>query len=91
MSDKWIEAAKQLTPEQVQEALEHQVEYMGDPEAGIIRQILGSEGKPLSDKQQYIYDTKILPSLVERCAMCDNFVPAGVDYCGSCSIEYNNP
>lgn len=62
-----------------------------DTHGGIIRQKLGNKKKPLSTKQQYVYDNEILPSLVEKCGLngCQNFVPVGTGSCGTCSIEYN--
>ena len=68
----------------------HQLENVNETEAGIIRQIIGDENKPLSKKQEYIYKKEIEPTLAEKCGIkgCEQFVPAGTDYCGSCEIEY---
>lgn len=90
--NQWADAAKKLSEDEKLQALEYMLEMGGsDTHCGIIRQILGNEQKPLSAKQQYIYDNQILPSLVEKCGLngCQNFVPAGTGSCQNCSIEYN--
>ncbi|HAS6997956.1 TPA: hypothetical protein I7280_24380 [Vibrio parahaemolyticus] len=90
MSNEWRKAAKSLTDEERIQALEHQLENMDGAEAGIIRQLLGDEQKPLSEKQQYIYHHNIEETLVEKCGRsgCNEFVVAGVGYCPSCEIEF---
>jgi len=89
MTDKFKEAAQALSDEERTAALKDRLDYVNETEAGIIRQILGNEGKALSKKQEYVYTTQIEPSLVEKCGIqgCGQFVPAGTDYCGSCQIE----
>lgn len=94
MSDnQWVDEAKKLSEDETFQALKNTLE-MGDNDThcGIIRQKLGDEQKPLSAKQQYVYDNEILPSLVEKCGLngCQNFVPAGTGSCQNCSIEYND-
>lgn len=93
MSDnQWVDEAKKLSEYETLQALKNILE-MGDnnTNCGIIRQKLGNEKKPLSEKQQYVYDHDILPSLVEKCGLngCQNFVPAGTGSCQNCLIEYN--
>lgn len=90
MTDEWKKAAQNLTPSERKLALENLLEDVDEPEAGIIRQILGDEGKPLSPKQAHVYKTRIEESLVERCGNkgCQNFVLAGVFQCSSCEIKY---
>lgn len=90
--NQWADAAKKLSDDEILQALEYTLEMGGnDTHCGIIRQKLGNEKKPLSAKQQHVYDNEILPSLVEKCGLngCQNFVPAGTGSCGMCSIEYN--
>ena len=58
--------------------------------AGVCRQILASGLDSLSTAQFAVYKTYIFPSLLERCATCPTLVPAGVDYCPVCAIEYGN-
>ena len=94
MSDnQWADEARKLSEDEILQALKHVLEMGGsDTHCGIIRQKLGSERKPLSTRQQYVYDNEILPSLVEKCGLngCQNFVTAGTGSCGTCSIEYND-
>ena len=90
--NQWADAAKKLSDDETLQALKYTLEMGGDDtHCGIIRQKLGNEKKPLSAKQQYVYDTEILPALVEKCGLngCQNFVPAGTESCQNCSIEYN--
>lgn len=89
-NDERQTAAKNLTDDQRKSALENRSEYAREPEAGVIRQILGEEQKPLTAKQQNVYDNYIEPSLVEKCAIqgCKNLVPAGTDFCPNCEVEY---
>ncbi|MEZ8542920.1 hypothetical protein AB6C74_08750 [Vibrio splendidus] len=72
--------------------LKNQVENsnLNTKEDGIGRQILGEEKKPLSEKQQYVFNSKIKPTLSEKCSTCTASVPAGVDYCPTCEIEYGD-
>ena len=72
--------------------LKNQVEgsCLNDTGDGIARQILGDDEKPLSEKQQYVFDNKIKPTLSEKCSTCIEKVPAGVDYCPTCEIEYGS-
>jgi len=90
MSDKFKEAAQNLCDDERTIALKERLDYVDATESGIIKQILGREGKPLSNKQKFIYQTKIEPTLVEKCGIqgCEKFVPAGTGYCDSCQIEY---
>ena len=73
-------------------ALKNQVDgaFLNPKGYGVGKQILGDEKKPLSDKQQYVFDNEIKPTLLEKCATCVSKVPAGVDYCPTCEIEYGN-
>ncbi|MDO6621200.1 hypothetical protein [Shewanella sp. 6_MG-2023] len=90
MTDPFLKASQGFADDERKAALEHQLEIVNETEAGIIRQLLGVEKKPLSEKQEYIYKNKIEPALAEKCGIkgCGQFVPAGTDYCGSCEIEY---
>jgi hypothetical protein len=92
MLDDWREAARSLTEVEREAALRNILENANDPEAGIIRQLLGKDKKQLTEKQKYVYETNIEPALVERCAnkSCRNFVHAGTDYCPTCKIKYGS-
>lgn len=92
MDSGWRKAARSLTDEERIKALEHQQEYVAEKEAGIIRQLLGEEQIPLSEKQQYVYEKNIEETLVEKCGMsaCDNFTVAGEGFCPTCEIEYGS-
>jgi hypothetical protein len=82
---------RNFTDEEKETALRNLLENNPqDAEAGIIRQLLGDEKKPLSPDQQEVYERYIEPGLAEKCgfASCGRFVPAGVDYCGTCEIEF---
>lgn len=84
-------AAKLLSFEQQQEAMRTLLESVDGPEAGIIRQKLSEPGKPLSQKQQHVFDTKILPAMVEHCvnhSSCKGFTLPGVKYCETCAIRF---
>lgn len=72
--------------------LKNQVEgsYLNTTGDGIGRQILEDDKKPLSEKQQYVFDNQIKPKLFEKCSTCIEMVPAGVDYCPTCEIEYGS-
>jgi hypothetical protein len=90
MTDPWLQAARNFTDEEKETALRNLLENNPqDAEAGIIRQLLGDGKKPLSPDQQEVYERYIEPGLAEKCgfASCGRFVPAGVDYCGTCEIE----
>lgn len=91
MNDKWIQAAKSLSDPEKEKALESLLENAGEPEAGVIRQILGEEQKPLTEKQQHVYKKYIEPALVEKCGTpgCSRFSVAGEAYCSTCAIEYD--
>jgi hypothetical protein len=83
-------AAKQLSSKQQQEAMRILLESADDPEAGIIRQKLAEPDKPLSQKQQFVFDTKILPAMVEHCvnhATCKGFTLPGGEYCDPCAVR----
>lgn len=84
------QAIEGLSQKERECALRHLLNNASDTEAGIIRQLLSPDRKPLSKKQQIIYENRIEPSLVEECGtnLCPNFALAGVDYCSTCSIEY---
>ena len=90
MTDQFLKASQALADDERKAALEHQLEYVNETEAGIIRQVLGDENKPLSKKQEFVYKNNIEPTLVEKCGIkgCGQFVPTGTEYCGSCGIEY---
>ena len=92
MQDEWSKAAKELTDSEREIALKNLLDSADEAEAGIIRQLLGKDGKKLTEKQQYVYDSHIEPSLVEKCGMsgCSKFVPAGTGYCGVCSVKYGD-
>ena len=84
-------AAKSLSSKQQREAMQTLLESIGEPEAGIIRQKLAEPDKPLSQKQQYVFDTKILPAMVEHCvnhSSCKGFTLPGVEYCETCAIKF---
>jgi hypothetical protein len=59
-------------------------------EAGILRQVLGPEQKPLSSKQHRVYEKRIEPSLWETCGNCPAQIAlgSGGGYCPTCEIEY---
>lgn len=90
MKHDFIEAAKNLTDAEIRVALANLLEHASEPEAGIIRQLLGPEKKPLSEAQMNVYNKHILGALVEKCGnqSCKNFTLAGVDYCPTCEIEF---
>lgn len=92
MPDDFLTASRSLSLNEKRMALANLLEFSGDPEAGIIRQLLGDKKKPLSKKQQYVFHNKIEPSLVEKCGCngCVNFVIAGTSYCPSCNLEYGS-
>lgn len=90
MGDEWSKAVENLSEQERKNALENLQDIATETESGIIRQILGKEQKPLTDKQQLVFAKYIKPSLVERCGVpsCKNLVPSGEIYCATCSIEY---
>ena len=90
MADDWRKAAQNLTEVERETALRNLLDNANEPEAGIIRQLLGHENKALTEKQQHVYETYIEQALVEKCANqgCSNLVPAGIDYCPTCEIKY---
>ncbi|WP_157958779.1 hypothetical protein [Salinicola sp. RZ23] len=90
MPDEWKEAAKELPDDEKRRALKYIAENSSGPMAGIARQILGEEKKPLTNNQKHIYEDSIEPSLVEKCGGpgCKNFAVAGDTYCPTCAIEY---
>jgi hypothetical protein len=83
-------AVKQLCPEQQQEAMRNLVDMADEPEAGIMRQLLAEPQKPLSPKQQNVFDKHILPSMVEKCSTCCRFSLVGVAFCDICAVEYGS-
>lgn len=89
-SSEWEQAVANLCDVEREEALRHLVEIADETRAGIIRQLLGEEQKPLSQAQQHVYKKYIEPELIERCGRsgCTTFVPAGTNYCPMCEIEY---
>lgn len=90
MMSEWRKAAQNLCDSERKEALRELLRHAKDPEAGIIRQILGGSGKPLTAEQQHVYDKYIEESLVEKCGRpgCEKFMRTGKDYCSVCEIEY---
>ena len=90
MTDEFSKAAKNLTDSERKKALESVLDNLNDPEAGIIRQILGDKSKPLTEKQMKVYEKYIEPALVEKCGApgCKRFSLAGETYCATCAIEY---
>lgn len=92
MTDDWRKAAQNLTDTEKETALKNLLESASEPESGVIRQLLGDKKKPLTLKQQYVYDNHIEESLVEKCGIqgCGKFVPAGIDYCPTCEVEYGS-
>lgn len=82
------QAAKRLCPEQQQEAMRNLLENANEPKAGIMRQLLAEPNKPLTPKQQNIFDKHILPTMVERCSTCSGFSLSGVQFCDSCAIKF---
>jgi hypothetical protein len=90
MSDEWLQAAQNLSDPEKKRALESLLETADEPQAGIIRQILGEEKRTLTDKQQLVYDKYIEPTLVEKCGGpgCKGFAVAGEGFCPSCAIKY---
>jgi hypothetical protein len=94
MTDNWLRAARNLSDTERKTALKNLLENVNETEAGIIRQLLGDELKPLTEKQRYVYETHIEKALVERCGVpgCSNFVPAGTasGYCQTCEVKYGD-
>ncbi|MBX9936091.1 MAG: hypothetical protein K2Y10_05815 [Burkholderiaceae bacterium] len=90
MKDEFSQAAQNLTDSEKKKALESLLDNANETEAGIIRQILGKEGKPLTEKQNEVYKKHIEPALVEKCGVlgCTRFSIAGETYCATCAIEY---
>ncbi|QTR54489.1 hypothetical protein [Thiothrix unzii] len=90
MTDKFSKAAKDLTDSERKKALESVLDNANETEAGIIRQILGEDGKPLTEKQKKVYEKYIEPALVEKCGAlgCTRFSLAGETYCATCAIDY---
>jgi hypothetical protein len=88
---EWRNAAQRLDDEAREAALKDRLEYVEEPEAGIIRQILANE-EPLSPKQQHVYDKYIEESLVEKCGApgCKEFTRSGLTYCSTCEIKYGS-
>lgn len=85
------EAAKRLSEKQQKEAMESLLDTANEVEAGIIRQKLAEPKKPLSAKQQAVFDKHIVPSMVEKCrfySSCKGFTMPGVGLCDSCAIEF---
>ncbi|WP_440886733.1 hypothetical protein [Vibrio sp. WZ-1] len=95
MSFDFKAAAEQLTDDEREEALNHYLEINGgsDAESGIVRQLLGEESKPLSEKQKYVYENNVVPCLAEKCGIpsCTAIIPAGREYCPSCEIKFAVP
>ena len=87
-------AAKLLTDDERDEALENYLENNGgnDAESGIARQILGGD-ELLSEKQQYIYDNNLAPCLAAECRMgfCTTVIPSNREFCFSCEIKFAVP
>lgn len=84
------EAAKRLCPEQQQEAMLNLLDDANETEAGIMRQLLAEPGKPLTQRQQNVFDKHILPSMVERCSTCSGFSLSGNQFCDSCAIKFDD-
>lgn len=89
---EWRNAAQRLDDEARESALKDRLDHVEEPEAGIIRQILANDGKPLSPKQQHVYDKYIEESLVEKCGApgCKEFTRSGSAYCSICEIKYGS-
>ncbi len=70
--------------------LKYQVDnaHLNSPGDGISKQVLGEERNPLTKNQQYRFENDVKPTLLEKCSSCPKEVPAGVDYCPVCEIEY---
>lgn len=83
-------SARLLSFEQQQEAMRSFLEFVDDPDAGIIRQKLAEPDNPLTPKQQYVFDNRILPAMVEKCVShdCKEFTLPGVEYCDSCAVKF---
>lgn len=90
MNDEWRKAAQNLSDSEKKTALENLQENANEPEAGVIRQTLGEEQKPLTKKQKHVYEKYIEPALVEKCGApgCSSFSLAGESYCPTCAIKY---
>jgi hypothetical protein len=84
------QAAQKLCPVQQQEAMRNLVEMANEPEAGIMRQLLAEPNKPLTPKQQHVFDKHILPTMVERCSTCKTgfSLAGGMGYCEVCAVKY---
>lgn len=80
-----------LCDEEFITAITHLEEMASHPSAaGICRQILAEGIESLSPAQLAVYKAYIWPNLLEKCGTCPRMVPAGVDYCPVCAIEYGN-
>jgi hypothetical protein len=88
MTDEFIKAAREMADDQRKKALQHLEGMVDEDAAGVIRQILAGE-RPLSEKQKYVYQTRIEPAIAEKCGneRCPHFVPAGDTYCSGCEVE----
>ncbi|MBD8696611.1 hypothetical protein [Stenotrophomonas sp. CFBP 13718] len=91
-TDPFVQAARNFVDSQRVQAMEELLQYESDMVddrcAGVLRQLLHPDQKPLTPNQQYIYDALIEPRLAEKCSNCTTFVPAGVDNCQNCDIRY---
>lgn len=88
---EFAKAAKGLSDKQRKEAMESLLDTANEVECGIIRQKLAEPEKPLSAKQQAVFDKSIEPSMVERCrfySSCKGYTMPGVDLCPSCDIKF---
>lgn len=83
-------AAKMLSDDQRKEAMETLLDTVNETEAGIIRQILADPDKPLSEKQQAVFDKHIEPAMVEKCGRsgCSGFTMPEVELCPSCEAKF---
>lgn len=90
-TDEWSVAERNLTDDERALARKNLDEAgnLLDVPAGVLKQVIGQGVDSLSPRQQAVYEKHIRRSLVEKCGgPCNSFVPAGVDQCHNCSIEY---
>lgn len=86
---EFSDAARLLSDEQQRIAMESQLDFISEVEAGIIRQKLAEPDKPFSPKQQAVFDKHILPAMVEKCGGgCGGFSVSGVEFCDTCAIRF---
>ena len=80
---------ERMSDQEIFEALQNLLPNLTGSASGIARQLLAQENFNLTEKQRFILNRDIIPSLTDTCGSsgCNNTVPSGTGFCSTCALH----